>query len=84
MGKVLDDKTNGQGPKMTKMNRKYNSRLDGFGFNSCAVELGNLQGSPCEIYHNSLSSGVFFAKLQSRLRGFGSIFPPGHDAFKTL
>ena len=32
VGKVLDDRTNGQGPKITKMNRKCDSRLDGFGF----------------------------------------------------
>ena len=32
MGKVLDDRTNGQGPKMTKINSKCDSRLDGFGF----------------------------------------------------
>ena len=32
VGKVLDDRTNGQGSKMTKMNRKCDSRLDGFGF----------------------------------------------------
>ena len=32
MGKVLDDRKNGQGPKMTKINRKCDSRSDGFGF----------------------------------------------------
>ena len=59
MGKVLDDRTNGQGPKMTKINRKCDSRLDGFGFNM----------SPANIFWKcSHSSSDFWFCVQNQER----------------
>ena len=97
MGKVLDDITKVQGPKMTKMNSKCCNRLDGFCFNpqNCFRKhrLPYEQGM-CTLF------GVqqFFLGLQPRVPGYTSsiiqclatfvttmkVFTPSLENFATL